>query len=292
MILPDFILPSRVNQRWPYSGMDSPESCLDKKHFESYPYTIEYRYNSRGFRDAEWPNSIEELQNAIWCVGDSFTVGIGSPKLHTWPHVLSKTTKINTINISMDGASNEWMARKIKRIVEVIAPKTIVVQWSYFTRRELPSNADDEKRIMQYDPLQLEDEINIENFKNCVLETTKICKNCQIINSIIPDAFSGIDVKEVQGWWWSDKESTWPAELPILLTDIPLDILQQLKKKQQYNKYFIHYILQDFIKNNNMILVDQLDEFFIKDLARDGNHYDIATATKFVNEVQTKFKLV
>jgi hypothetical protein len=192
----------------------------------------------------------------------------------------------------MDGASNEWMARKIKRIVEAIAPKTIVVQWSYFTRRELPSNTDDEKRIMQYNPLQLEDEINIENFKNCVLETTKICKNCQIINSIIPDAFSGIDVKEVQGWWWGDKESSWPAELPLLFTDISSDILQQLKKKQQYNKYFIHYTLQDFIKNNNMILVDQLDEFFVKDLARDGHHYGIATVTKFVNEVQAKFKLV
>jgi hypothetical protein len=292
MILPDFILPSRVNQRWQYSGIDSPENCNDKQYFQSYPHAIEYCYNSRGYRDQEWPTELLELQNSIWCIGDSFTVGLGNPIEHTWPYILQQQTSQRTINVSMDGASNEWMARKIKRIVEVIAPKTIVVQWSYFPRRELPSNADDEKRIMRYHPLQLEDEINIENFKNCVLETIKICKNCQIINSIIPDAFSGIHVKEVQGWWWSDKELPWPAKLPILFTDIPLDTLQQLKKKQQYNKYFIHYTLQDFIKNNNMILVDQLDEFFVKDLSRDGHHYGIATATKFVNEVQTKFKLV
>ena len=68
MILPNFILHSRVNLQQDYSGIDRIDKCLDKKHFKNYPHTIKYVYNSRGFRDTEWPDSIKELQNAIWCV--------------------------------------------------------------------------------------------------------------------------------------------------------------------------------------------------------------------------------
>ena len=288
MILPDFILPSRINQQWQYSGIDSPEDCLDKKHFKSYPHTIEYCYNSRGYRDQEWPSELAELQNSIWCVGDSFTVGLGSPIEHTWPYILQKQTGLRTINVSMDGASNQWMARKIKRIAEVISPKNIIVQWSYLNRRESQNAGTDEQRIMQYDSSQLEDNINIENFKNCIKET----QNYQVIHSIIPNAFLGIGTKEVRGWWHNDRQSTWPKSLPELLTDIPLDIVQQLKEKQQYDKYVTHYALQDIIKSNTMILVDQYDDFYNKEVARDGHHYDIETATKFVNKLTSKFNLV
>ena len=285
MILPDFTIPSQINQQWQYTGIDSPEHCLDKKHFKSYPHVFDYCYNSRGYRDHEWPTELNKLKNAIWCVGDSFTVGIGSPVEHTWPYILQQQTGRRIINVSMDGASNQWMARKIKRIIEVVAPKTIVVQWSYFSRRESAVGTDDERR-MQYDLTQLDDDQNIENFKNCVLETKRICTDCQLINSIIPDAFSGISPIEVNGWWNNDREFSWPEQLPNSLNDVPLNILDKLQKKQQHTKYIIHYILQDFIKNNNMILVNQYDEMFIKEVARDGHHYDLSTATKFVKELQ------
>lgn len=136
MILPDFILPSRVDQIWSESGMDSLADCLDKKHFKSYPYPIEYRYNSRGYRDQEWPTKLTELQDAVWCIGDSFTVGIGSPLEHTWPYILQQKTKCRVINISMDGASNEWILRKASTLLKTINPKNIVIHWSYIERRE------------------------------------------------------------------------------------------------------------------------------------------------------------
>ena len=294
MILSDFILPSRQNQIWAESGLDSLKLCLDKKHFKSYPYPVEYRYNSRGFRDAEWPTELAELKQAIWCVGDSFTVGLGNPVEHIWPYLLQQHTGQRVINVSMDGASNDWMARKIKRLVEVIAPKTIIVQWSYLCRRESQIGNNDEEKRLAYDSHNYEtsDDADIENFKNCVLQTKQISKNCQIINSIIPDAFPGISLREIRSWWYNDIQSHWPQTLPALFTDISTDLLEELKKKQQYSKYFNHYILQDFMENNSIILVDQYDEFFNKRVSRDGHHYDLATATKFVNEVQTKFKLV
>jgi len=58
------------------TGMDTLELCLNKEYFKSYTKQISYRYNSKGFRDDEWP---EDLSDVIWCVGDSFTVGIGQP---------------------------------------------------------------------------------------------------------------------------------------------------------------------------------------------------------------------
>ena len=44
------------------SGSDSPEECLSKDHFLNYTKDISYNYNSRGFRDNEWPD--EKVVNA------------------------------------------------------------------------------------------------------------------------------------------------------------------------------------------------------------------------------------
>jgi hypothetical protein len=122
VILPDFQLSSRANQQWQYSGIDTLEHCSNKQHFLSYPHLVEYVYNQRGFRDEEWPDSLDELKNAIWCVGDSFTVGIGQPFAHIWPQVLSKSLARRTINVSMDGASNDWIFRKACQIIDKINP--------------------------------------------------------------------------------------------------------------------------------------------------------------------------
>ena len=127
MILPDLSIPSKANQYRQFSGLDSPELCLDDAHFENYPYNVNYRYNSRGFRDSEWPDN---LTDAVWCIGDSFTVGIGSSIDHTWPVVLSKTVGRRIINVSMDGASNNWIARKASQILAAVASSTFVLHWS------------------------------------------------------------------------------------------------------------------------------------------------------------------
>jgi hypothetical protein len=120
----------------------------------------------------------------------------------------------------------------------------------------------------------------------------QLCKNCNIIHSIIPYAVSAISVDEVKGWWSTDRDSTWPHDLPDLVNGIPPKIIEQLQKREIYEKYARHYMLQNFIKENKIILVDQVDEFFNKDYARDGHHYDVATATKFVNELTTNFNLI
>lgn len=133
LILPRLRLAHRAGRVFAQSGIDSPESCIDIQHFKNYPFEIEYRHNSRGFRDEEWP---ADLADAIWCVGDSFTVGIGQPLAHIWPQVLDRQSGKRTINFSMDGASNNWIARRTLDIIEMINPRNIVILWSYVERRE------------------------------------------------------------------------------------------------------------------------------------------------------------
>ena len=137
--LPDFVLPTRANAQWDCSGIDTAELCLNPRHFEQYPYDVQYHFNSRGYRDQEWPESESELQSAIWCVGDSFTVGLGSAVEHTWPRLLQQQTGRRCINVSLDGASNDWIARKVCAILDTVAPDTVVIHWSYWHRREAPT---------------------------------------------------------------------------------------------------------------------------------------------------------
>lgn len=138
-------LPSRANEHRRESGMDSlnwfetadliPSRRRDLlKHFSEYPHQIEYQFNSRGFRDLEWPDE-DSLKDAIWCIGDSFTLGIGSPVEHTWSKVLQHRLNRRTINVSMDGASNEWISKTAEAVLKEVKPCNVVIMWSYIHRR-------------------------------------------------------------------------------------------------------------------------------------------------------------
>lgn len=133
MTLDDVKVKSRINYKSQFFGSDTPILCKDKKWFGDYPYEIYYNFNSRGFRGPEWPN---DLKNAIWCLGDSATLGTGSPIEHTWAFLLEKETGIKTINVSIAGASNEYIARMSQIVSSVVKPLAIVHQWSFIHRRE------------------------------------------------------------------------------------------------------------------------------------------------------------
>ena len=243
MILPYFTVPPFIGLKTSNSGIDTYERVYDKNHYNNYPYDISYKYNSRGYRDDEWP---ENLNECIWCVGDSFTNGVGQPYEHIWPQVLAKRLNIRTINISMDGASNDWISRKIVGIADVIKPKIIIAQWSYIHRREgLPTDKksnDYSRRIWFEKEIRSSDDVKnlIGNIKNGL----SACNNqTTLINSFIPGCVS--------------------------------------KKHDEYTNQF-----EDEFEKLNALRVDyeQLD------WARDGHHYDILTATNFVdNLVKSKY---
>jgi len=278
MILPDFILPSRINQCWEYSGIDSLECCLDKEHFKSYPHDITYNYNSRGFRDREWPNDIEELQEATWCVGDSFTVGIGSPLEHTWPWILQQSAQRRIINVSMDGASNMWIARKSLDIINKIKPAHLVIQWSYISRRE--KNVND---ILDESWQSFYESVADSSWPACTrLNIDQLPK--KILEEIV----------QVHGKWQPDINDEMRRLMTINCTvddDIKntldcIGLLNQTKLTQ-----IIHSFIPRFVPPTHRGLVEPqiaglvIPEIQRLDLARDGHHYDIATSQEFVRQV-------
>ena len=281
MILPDFVLPSRVNQCWEYSGMDSWEECLNKSHFKQYPHNIVYQYNSRGFRDQEWPNSMEELTGAIWCVGDSFTVGLGSPVEHTWPWLLQKQTGQRTINVSMDGASNNWIARKTVDILQKINPEHLVIQWSFINRREIDIKVvanqwwNDFYRAVR-DP-SWPDCNNLDEFHQLPLYVKQ-----EIINDRMgPPTPSDEDCRiPYLQWATVDDDSHNTIECIELVNDSII------------NTKVIHSFIPGF-SSEPMKILQYLDQHQIKyisqiskiDLARDGFHYDILTSQMFVKQI-------
>jgi hypothetical protein len=279
MILPDFILHSRANKIWNYSGIDSPSNCLDKKHFDNYLYPVDYRYNSRGFRDVEWPESME-LVNSIWCVGDSFTVGLGAPYRHSWPFILKSVSKKNTINVSLDGASNDWIARKTLNILDAVSPQNIVIQWSFFSRSESTiTSLYDETRRKQFHDNDVSLRNQFDNFKKnfSLIESAKSKTN--IIHSFIPNAFSLSDMKNI---WNELKGIDWPAHPPKNLKDLhSLEsfIINELVDADQFENIKIYAEYYELLSNANIINYTQID------WARDAFHYDIKTATKIVNEI-------
>jgi hypothetical protein len=270
MILPDFVLPSKVNQTCLYSGIDSLEFCLDKKHFKSYPHDITYCYNSRGFRDAEWPDGIEELQSAIWCVGDSFTVGIGSPLEHTWPWILQKATQRRTINVSLDGASNQWIARQARNILAVFPMAQIIIQWSFLHRRESIAKT----QLHHASDLSLFDDIDL--WQRC-LESLP-----EVVHSVIPNAAPGIDRKEVDGWWYNSKLTNWPSTMPDKFEDFESAWIDHLHKQNVLEKFQAHFCTSKLIQDHNVIYVQGRPN----DLARDGFHYDANTSQWFVKKLK------
>ena len=279
MILPEFILHTRKNCTWTNTGMDTLERCANKTYFKNYPYQIMYNYNSRGFRDAEWPDTIKELQNSVWCIGDSFTVGVGSPVTHTWRHILQSKLNKRCINISMDGASNTWIARKVIEILKIIKPKLIVIQWSYIHRDELNDSilSDEDRRMCILENNNI-NELKIANFK-LIQNVESLKDQCKIIHSFIPDA-TLLDHAHNDDLWEAVKGNSWPV-LPSTLDEfncLDKNIVNELKDFNVYDVLYFYYQLTDRIM--------YVPEIVRLDLARDAHHYDVLTATNFVDQVE------
>lgn len=287
MILADLVLPSRQNQRWQYSGIDSPEHCLDKSHFQNYPHTVDYEYNSRGFRDYEWPHSLEELRNAVWCVGDSFTVGLGQPLAQTWPQVLQTTVGRRCINVSMDGASNDWICRRALDIASVVKPRNIVVMWSYVHRREFEDlSLDDEHRRVPYSEQSHEQDV----YHWIDLVRRIYSTDCPVIQCAIPN-FSPIDLQGREPLWQAVKGADWPTCPHNIEEFRNLDswILDELQ-----NLHRCHELLQQYLRISEYITASLPTTDFLQhgciytqqlDWARDRCHFDRLTSQWVVDQI-------
>lgn len=289
MILPDFILPNNINLNFGYSGMDQLKLCLDPEHFQSYPYPIHYNHNSRGYRDVEWPDN--DLDQAVWCIGDSFTVGIGSPVNHTWPFLLSQRLASRTINVSMDGASNNWIAKKAISLIKQIQPRIVILHWSYIERREhSPGRNAHRNWAIFYNSVKdpswpecptLVDAVNLpEHIYKEITDGFKFPLDTYLNDHSLRIHCSRDGVEQ-------DIINTWQC----------INSVEDISK--QFNVKVIHSFIPSFIfptiqskfwnapESTDIQYVPELQRL---DLARDGHHYDIITAQYFVDQLIEKIK--
>ena len=172
------------------SGLDTEELCKNLDHFRSYTKEISYRYNSMGYRDHEWPR---DLSDVIWCVGDSFTVGIGQPFEETWPYLLEKKTGKRCLNLGEDGCSNDTIALRTQEIFELYNPNLVVIMWSYLHRRRVKG------QNVYYNKKEFGNKEDIRNF----VKNYKIVNNLPIpiinttIPNIVPPGISKLSLKYI-----------------------------------------------------------------------------------------------
>jgi adenylylsulfate kinase len=181
--IPEFAFERRI-----FSGSDAVGQCVDVRHFANYKKEIIYKYNSRGFRDDEWPT--KKLDECVWCFGDSFTVGLGQPQHETWPSILSNKLQHPTINISLDGASADWITRQVISVLKEIQPKNIIIQWSYLHRREHDDDtlSDNSRRLWSSSTVE-----DIDNFLENISTINHANVTTNIIHSWIPHATENVD---------------------------------------------------------------------------------------------------
>lgn len=293
MILPDFILTSRSNLLLHESGIDTYRRCTDKNHFRSFPYNILYKYNSRGFRDEEWPIDVSQLKKSIWCFGDSFTVGIGSPIEHTWVNILQSKINTRCINISLDGASNDWIYRKVVKVLTEVSPDIILIQWSFLNRKENPDATKTEEDRRESDVVDLSTQIY--KLKSYVEDIEKIKNNTKVIYSTIPN-YSMIDMSfdilwdNCKGFDWPDTSPSNYKEFLLLPEWIKTEINYFAKEKSLRSMLSDEYSTLRIISKELRLIGSWINEIVNLDFARDGFHYDKLTATvivdRFIDAIQ------
>jgi len=264
MILEHYSIPQHIHKKEKYSGCDHPERVVDTgklinedgidklKHWHAYSKPVHYTYNSRGFRDEEWPSSLSELQETPIIFGDSFIVGLGQPEEERVSNLLG------AINYAMDGASNDWIARRGSQYLEEVKPKKAAVQWSYVHRRESNDNTieDDSLRKLWYSECTVEEDLD--NFiQNVIkLESVAINNNVNLVHSFIP----GFARKKAGIIKWGDlKEIRAKAALEVI------DMARPYIKKC-------------------------VDFCMVIDYSRDAHHYDIETAKKYAEEIEKRWQ--
>ena len=271
MTLPDLILSSRINQNGLFSEIDSANLCLDLAHFKSYPHAITYNYNSRGFRDQEWPIGLAELKDAVWCIGDSFTVGLGSPIAHTWVTRLAARSGRRIINVSMDGASNEWIARRAQAVATAVNPGNLVIMWSYVHRREHKNHllSDEHRRLPNVKSTVVQDWENLLECKRQVDQT-----DANVVHLAVPNAITEFCPLYHQLVWNQICGPDWPSLAPRSLNELaqlPDYIISEITHLHKC----LDTIQLNIEMNTKLGLFCQVKRL---DLARDGHHFDLITA--------------
>jgi hypothetical protein len=174
-------IPFYSNMRSNTLGMDSKQHCVRAELFDAWP-PVTYQFNEVGFRT----HSIDHFDpNAILVLGDSFTLGLGVNCADRFSDLIEQRLSHQVLNFSLNGASNDWIARKLQQLLTVFQPRAIVIHYTFSHRRERPNWdwSDDERT--ECEPYYS----SKENFDNWLTNFDRICnmtKHVKLVHSFIP----------------------------------------------------------------------------------------------------------
>lgn len=175
MILPRVICTDYINKVCENIPPDVPTSKYVTHDLDAYynaPKVV-YNFNSRGFRDSEWPI---DLSNKIWLVGDSGSMGIGIPYECTWPYMIEQTLNQRVIKVCKVNPSNDLnIFAWAKDILTNMQPKIVYVQWTYLWRNTT-------NKIFTLNPSKKDARLTISLMEK--LETLR--GNARVINVVTP----------------------------------------------------------------------------------------------------------
>lgn len=197
-----FTIPYYANLHCQELGHDSEKHCFDKTHFKNYG-PVEYSFNELGFRT----KPLTQFRgDEILAIGDSFTLGLGVNAQDRWTNQLEKLLDYPVLNFSLNGASNDWIARKANQLLQYFRPRALVIHWTFSHRRERPflEWTDDERT--ECEPWYTEQE----NLKNWIKNYRSI-NFTPAIHSVIP------------GWHDNFDYAQYPVAKPIPMLDLARD---------------------------------------------------------------------
>ena len=130
-------VPYPKNRQLKYWAGDTPSMF---KNLQSNPNgftedNVTYTFNSHGFRGED----LDVLAKyKVLIVGDSHTFGVGLDDTQTWTHQFKTILPIetNVINLSIAGASMDYISRALFQSIDTIKPNVVIVCYTYDCRRE------------------------------------------------------------------------------------------------------------------------------------------------------------
>lgn len=177
IMIPDF-----VGMETDQIGIDSREHCFHPKKFDTY-LPVKYNFNEIGFRT----HSVKNFQsNAILVLGDSFTLGLGVNVADRFTDQIEQTMNHQVLNFSLNGGSNDWIARKLQQLLPLFNPRAVIVHYSFSHRRERPRPDWHDNERTECEPIYSPQQ-NYQNWYENYQNICQLTKNIFTIHSFIPN---------------------------------------------------------------------------------------------------------
>ena len=173
-------IPFYANLQTDSLGMDSRAHCFDHRRFDQHP-PVSYQFNQVGFRT----HSVDKFEhNAILVLGDSFTLGLGNNTQERYTDLLEQQLLHQVLNFSLNGASNDWIARKLQQLLQLFQPKAIVIHYTFSHRRERPQPDWHDDERTECEPLYSSEE-NYQNWFTNFQTIQALAGDTKLVHSFI-----------------------------------------------------------------------------------------------------------